>query len=108
MSGERWELVTDWASLRAGDLVEYRDCSWCHRVHRLFLMRLIYGPGVNSDGTKLACEGWTYEGKRCCIDCLVSMAVDRRVVYKVLIPPASASTDTSTRSPVGRRLERAR
>ncbi len=45
MSGERLELVTDFASLRAGLLVVVKSCRRCGAAHRGMLVSLCDGPG---------------------------------------------------------------
>lgn len=52
MSDERLELVTDFASLRAGMIVVIRACGWCEGAdHRGLLVRP-WGPHVSNSPTR--------------------------------------------------------
>lgn len=59
MSEERLELVTDFASLRAGMIVVVKTCVWCGGDHRAMLMsKSGHIPGRWPDGTIIVCDGW--------------------------------------------------
>lgn len=92
MSGER-ELVTDFASLRAGDYVEVMPCTYCHGAHGGILLRLQTGGVWDAAGGHLTETTWTFTGGRCLASKLTSArsgdiviaatTVDRRIVFRI-------------------------
>lgn len=108
MNGERLELVTDFDSLRAGDLVVVKPCRWCGGQHRAMLLRFLgHATGIHPSGAHetlpaWSTTAWTHVGPTIIPEFLVA---DRRL-YRVLIPPAETSEPTETSVPSERTRER--
>jgi hypothetical protein len=110
MSNERLDLVTDFGSLKAGDLVVLKPCKWCDRDHRGMLLAFVAGAyGLNKDGEIEVHDGWTTtipshrpKPSGCCL--IGGMHVADRRVYRVIIPPAQEARETAR----PKKLERVR
>lgn len=82
---EQLRLVTDFAELRAGMLIEARLCGECGGTHRGILTR--FQRAVPGDGYRdTATDGWLQEPGhgpfvRTWID---SIAIDRRLIFQVV------------------------
>jgi hypothetical protein len=91
MSREKLELVTEFGSLKAGDLVVVRPHVPGWKDHRCMLVRMTthWLSGEPS---------WVVLPKHIdtLADCLLTPAfVDRRQVYRVVIPPAEEARETA-------------
>jgi hypothetical protein len=109
VSEERLELVTDFGSLEAGDLIVLKPCKWCDRDHRGMLLAFVAdAPGLNKSGGLEYHDGWTTTipshrlGGKCCL--IGDMHVADRRVYRVIIPPAQEARETAR----PKKLERVR
>jgi hypothetical protein len=101
---EELELVTSFESLRAGDLVVV-SCA-CEKRHRVMLLAKLFGalageyPGQFPDQwmwrLKPTPHGESYS--------ITEMSVERRRIYRVVIPPAAESREVAR----PKKLERAR
>lgn len=109
MSDEKLEPVTDFASLRAGDLVVVKPCRWGDGYHRGLLLR--FDPdscGWDPGGVVEFYPAWTttvvgFHGKGGCMLVGAYLVRERRL-YRVAIPPAEETRETAR----PKKLERVR
>ena len=105
MSRERLELVTDFATLRAGMIVVYRPCQDCGGSHRGMLLRFYEGPmhDPSNRSVKFLDRGWILAPKTYCPpddpsdDCIGTQAVSRGAVYRVIDGLEDEQTTTTTK-----------
>ena len=57
---EKLELVTDFASLRAGMIVVVKGCGWCPYRHRGILVSKNRQPALGPDGSIDRDVAWSY------------------------------------------------
>lgn len=55
---EKLELVTDFASLKAGMIVVVKDCGWCGKQHRFILVKDGDSMLAGSDGSFRPVAHW--------------------------------------------------
>jgi hypothetical protein len=109
VSEERLELVTDFGSLRAGDLVVVKDCRFGDGDHCGMLLRFDRGAGGwNSNGRFVEEAAWytTARGLHTFGGTMLvgaSLVATRRL-YRVIVPPAADTRETSSSTP--KKLER--
>lgn len=95
---ERLTLVTDFGSLRVGDLVVVKPCSLCGRAERAILVAKLRDgtDAVTGEGIAVAFE--MYPRPACAVDDMVDVidhvSVDLRIVYRV---ETGVSRETETR-----------
>ncbi len=106
--GERLELVVEFSTLQAGDLVVYRGCIDCGGTHRYLLLRKTdatgYDPRLRQyrGGVAWRCapedcqEGWN--------PLIDEVTVSERRLYRVIIPPPAKEQEVAR----DRELERTR
>lgn len=57
---EKLELVTDFATLRAGMIVVLKPCGWCNTSgHRFMLVKRRHGEMVRPNGEDITDDYWT-------------------------------------------------
>lgn len=88
--GERLELVTDFAQLRAGMIVVSKSCPWCGGAHRRMLIRRGDGRTLLRDLSVLEQKYFDSLPRRECIparcefDSVSEASVNDRKVFKVI------------------------
>ena len=89
--GERLTLVTDFGSLRVGDLVVVKCDYWeCGRAHRGMLLEWVSTGLANTpDGRSVEAPEWLIRGRHRVTDAAIDvfrvskLTVARRIVYRV-------------------------
>ena len=108
MSNERLEIVTEFGSLKAGDLVVVKACAGCGATHRSILVKFHPRVAFVSGRVDAAWEGAplkTCENPTATRPANVSsLSVREGRAYRVVIPPAEEARETAR----PRKLERVR
>lgn len=98
INGEECELVTDFATLRAGMIVYIKPCRVCGVIRRMMLTRLTLHLVLRKDGNteELAWEALPQCHKKVCIP---ASSVGCEIIYRV-VDPLLAQTTTRKREAV--------
>lgn len=105
---EELELVTEFGSLKAGDLTLLKGCRWCGESHRGILVKFFPAePRLAPDGSIEVECGWLRLPTGCKrpndhlagVTNIGPIAVSERRLYRVVIPPAAASSSEHSEQP---------
>jgi hypothetical protein len=89
---EEVELVTDFESLRAGDVVWILGCGWCAKHHRYLLLSLKEMETEGPNGVVQTETAWDAVPEQACgSDCVAKSCAESGELYRVVDPLLDAA-----------------